>query len=104
MKKMKREDFFSYLPDDGSVSFNFTIKRTYNGSAENYGSPVTITRTKSEIEALTADSDGDVVLGSEWIKDLPVGEYKVTEAVSDSEAVKLANIKAYTPDDLVSDS
>lgn len=104
MKKMKREDFFFYLPDDGSVSFNFTIKRTYNGSAENYGSPVTITRTKSEIEALTADSDGDVVLGSEWIKDLPVGEYKVTEAVSDSEAVKLANIKAYTPDDLVSDS
>lgn len=72
--------------------------------SQTHGSPVTITKTKSEIESLAEDSDGNVILGSEWIKNLPVGEYTVTETISDSEAMKLANIKAYKPNGFVGDS
>lgn len=104
-KKVSKENLLNYLStlgSDGETTLTFSLSRTWDGTttpayrsfqlklnnSSTAGSTVggvrTITRT--DVEGMTPDASGDVVIATQWETALPIGTYTLTEAISDSDS------------------
>lgn len=103
-KKVSKENLLNYLStlgSDGETTLTFSLSRAWDGTtAPGYrtfqlklnnsstaggtaGGVRTITR--ADVEGMTPDANGDVVIATQWEMALPIGTYTLTEAISDSD-------------------
>ena len=93
------------LPEEECLEFCFKISRTYEGSTDDSFRKIRLllgsetgtgsaaassgetiyTLTKEEVEALREDAGGYISLAECWETGLPVGEYSVSEEITDSD-------------------
>ncbi|WP_283170789.1 SpaA isopeptide-forming pilin-related protein [Curtanaerobium respiraculi] len=121
-KRVNKENLLGYLStlgDDGEMTFTFNLKRSYgttgqdayrsfqiklNNSASAGGTAAGVhTVTRADVEAMTSDANGDVVIASQWETDLPIGTYTLTEAISDSDSFATPTFAGVAAADIADD-
>lgn len=97
-KRVNKDELLSYLDDGESITFKFKVQRTYEGQTVDYADPISITIDKSGLLSLVAEADGNVVVGTEWITGLPIGDYEIIEILED-QAIALDSVNAISPNE-----
>ncbi len=103
-KKVNKENLLNYLSTlgaSGETTLTFSLSRTWDGTSTpgyrtfqlklnnsssaggTVGGVHTITR--ADVEGMTADANGDIIISTRWETDLPIGTYTLTEVISDSD-------------------